>query len=77
VKRGKTDAADAEAICEAVTPFEHGVRAGVVGRAASGISAAPYTRPAGQAAHAAGEHGARTARRLPNRYGRGLHNALA
>src|SRR5205807_3926998 len=46
VKRSKTDAADAEAVCEAATRPD-----------------APGTRSTGQAAHAAGQHDLRPARR--------------
>ncbi len=68
VKRGKTDAADAEAICEAVTsaPTEgrsrwadDALRAGQDRRAASRADAAPDARPAGAAADHAGERLAR------------------
>ncbi len=46
VKRGKTDAADAEAICEAVTDAPHdAVRRDQVGRAAIGVShPVPWTQ---------------------------------
>lgn len=65
VKRGKTDAADAEAICEAVTR----PTMGQVGRAASGAGAAPDARSTGEAAHPACEHDQRLACRVRHRDG--------
>ena len=61
VKRGKTDAADAEAICEAVTrPTMRFVR-DQVGRSAGGAIAAPSARSAGPPADPAGQHDPRSA----------------
>ena len=59
VKRGKTDSADAEAICEAVTRPSYALRADQDRGAASGADAAPDTRPAGSATDHAGECAAR------------------
>ena len=60
VKRGKTDAADAEAICEAVT--RPSMRFVPVKSAEQQAALALHrTRSAGQAAYAAGEHGTRIA----------------
>ena len=56
VKRGKTDASDAEAICEAVTRPNDAVRRDQVARAAGGAGAAPHAGPVRQAAHPAGQH---------------------
>ena len=71
VKRGKTDANDAAAICEAVTrpsmrfvPVKSTEQAG-------GAGAAPDARPAGQATHAVGEHDPQPARRVRDRDGAG------
>ena len=61
VKRGKTDAADAEAIGEAVTA-DDALRAGQDRRAAGGADAAPDARPAGASADHAGERLARARR---------------
>ena len=68
VKRGKTDAADAEAICEAVTrPTMRFVPVKSRG-AAGGAVDAPHARSAGQAAHAAGQHDPRAAGRVRHRH---------
>ena len=69
VKRGKTDAADAEAICEAVTRPTMRFVPVKSRRAAGGAGAAPDARSAGQAAHAAGQHDPRAARRVRDRDG--------
>jgi transposase len=54
VKRGKSDAADAEAVCEAVTRPTM--------RAAGGAVDAPHARSTRQAAHADSQHDPRLAR---------------
>jgi transposase len=68
VKRGKTDAADAEAVCGAVTRPTMLVRAGQVARAAGGAVDASDARPAGQAVHAADQHDPRSIGRIWRRH---------
>ena len=77
VKRSKTDAADAEAVCEAVTRPTMRVRAGEVTRAAGGAVDAPGTRSTGQAAHAAGQHDPRPARRVWHQHPQGSRTGTA
>ncbi len=67
VKRGKTDAIDAEAICEAVTrPTMRSVPVEVA-RTAGGTLHASHTRPAGQATDPADQHDARPPSRVRDR----------
>ncbi len=68
VKRGKTDAADAEAICEAVA---RPTMRFVPSRTASVAVDASDTRSADQAAHAVGQHDPRPARRVWHRHPEG------
>ena len=63
VKRNKNDAADAAAICEAVTRPSMRFVASQDRRAASGSDAAPDARPAGAPAHAADQCDARASGR--------------
>jgi hypothetical protein len=52
VKRNKSDAADAEAICEARSPPHHAICGGEVGRTAGPADTASHTRPADAATNA-------------------------
>src|SRR5262249_51372480 len=71
VKRGKTDAADAEAVCEAVTRPTMRYRAGQVAGAAGGAIDAPGARSAGQAARAADQHAPWSTGRIWRRHPQG------
>ena len=73
VKRGKSDAADAEAVCGG-DAADHAVRAGEVARAAGGTVDAPDARSAGQAAHATDQHDPRSASRIWRRHPQGAGN---
>src|SRR5215831_15610756 len=55
LKTNKNDMADAEAICEAVTPTEYALRADQEHRAAGSTIAAPRTARVRQGSHGAGE----------------------
>lgn len=69
VKRSKTDAADAAAICEAVTrPTMRFVPVKSRERAAGDIVPAPHACPSGEAANSTGEHDAGTARRIRHQH---------
>ena len=63
VKRGKTDAADAEAVLRGGYAADHAVRGGKDARAASGTIDASDARFTGQAAHTADQHDPRSAGR--------------
>jgi transposase len=69
VKRNKNDAADAEAICEAVRSTHHEIRHGQICRAARAAHAAPGARPVDASAHA-------TDQRPALAYGRARHCQL-
>ena len=74
VKRGKTDAADAEAVCEAVTrPTMRFVPVKSPEQQGSAVDA-PEPRSAGQAAHAADQHDPRSTGRVD--IPKGLERAL-
>jgi hypothetical protein len=75
VKRGKTDAADAEAVCEAVTrPTMRFVP--VKSPEQQAAVDAPDARSAGQAAHAVDQHDPRSTGRVWRRHPQGLEPAL-
>ncbi len=64
VKTNKNDAADAEAICEAVGAAEHALRADQERRAAGGPGAAPGAPGLREGAHRAGQSDPRPAWRV-------------
>ena len=78
VKRGKTDAADAEAVCEAVTrPTMRFVPVKSPEQQAALSITTPDARSAGQAAHAADQHDPRSTGRIWRRHPQGTGTCAA